>query len=315
MNHLEDAVRILKAGGLVAFPTETVYGLGADALNEHAVARVFEVKGRPTFDPLIVHVPDLEGAKALAKSFPPLAEKLARAFWPGPLTLVLPKQPRVPDLVTAGLDTVALRAPAHPLALELLRAFGGPLAAPSANPFGLLSPPTAHHVQSTLGHLVDLILDGGPCRVGVESTVVSLAEDDPVLLRPGGTAVEELEKICGKLRIPAEGSSLSSSPGRLERHYALATPLYPSDRFPDKPTGERWGYLAFSRTPEGPWAATEVLSPSGDNTEAAARLFHCLHLLDEAGLDAVVYETVPDEGLGRAINDRLRRASAKNLQA
>lgn len=215
MNPIDEAVRILKNGGLVAFPTETVYGLGADALDPLAVAKIFEAKERPTFDPLIVHVPDVEEAKALAAKFPPLAERLAEAFWPGPLTLVLPKKPCVPDLVTSGLPTVALRAPAHPLALELLRAFGGALAAPSANLFGHISPTTAGHVVRSLGQRVDLVLDGGPCRVGVESTVLSLIEETPVLLRHGGVSLEELEKVCGPILIPEDGTELSTSPGRL----------------------------------------------------------------------------------------------------
>ena len=313
MTPLEDAVRILKSGGLVAFPTETVYGLGADALNVKALAKVFEAKNRPTFDPLILHVVDAAGARALAATFPPLAEKLAAAFWPGPLTLVLPKNPNVPDLATSGLPSVALRVPNHPMALDLLRAFGGPLAAPSANPFGGVSPTTADHVTQGLGNKVDLVLDGGPCAVGVESTVLSLLEGVPVLLRPGGTALEDLERVCGKIRVPQEGEAVSQSPGRLEKHYAPRTPLYRAGSLPSYPGRPRLGYLAFRDDPmDGLWERVEVLAPSGEAREAAANLFAALRRLDGAGLQAIAFEPLPEAGLGRAVNDRLRRASQKD---
>jgi L-threonylcarbamoyladenylate synthase len=309
MSTVQEAVQILKRGGLVAFPTETVYGLGADALDAHALARVFEAKARPTFDPLIVHVADVEGARSLTTDFPPLAERLASAFWPGPLTLVLPKRPHVPDLATSGLPTVALRCPAHPLALGLLQAFGGPIAAPSANLFGHISPTTAEHVARSLGKKVDLILDGGPCRVGVESTVLSLAGPKPVLLRHGGVSLEDLERFCGPILLPEEGAEVSASPGRSERHYAPDTRMLPAGRSVPFTPGQRWGYLAYRERPEGLWAWAEVLSPSGDLAEAASRLFAALRSLEAARLDGIVFESVPDQGLGRAINDRLRRAS------
>ncbi len=315
MNDLSQAVKILREGGLVVFPTETVYGLGADALNPKAVARVFEAKNRPTFDPLIIHVADPEGARALVTSFPPLAERLASLFWPGPLTLVLPKKSVVPDLVTSGLPSVALRIPSHPIALELLRAFGRPLSAPSANPFGQVSPTSAEHARSSLGNKVDLILDGGPCSVGVESTVLSLLDEIPALLRPGGTSLEDLEKACGKIRVPSDDDFASHSPGRQERHYATETPLYPADHLPVMTKRPRLGYLAFHNKPPGQgglFVKIEVLSPSGDPREAAANLFSALRRLDAAGLDGIAYETAPEKGLGRAINDRLRRASGKN---
>jgi L-threonylcarbamoyladenylate synthase len=309
MNPIDQAVQILQNGGLVAFPTETVYGLGAYALNPLAVAKIFEAKERPTFDPLIVHIPNVEGAKALVQNFPPLAERLAEAFWPGPLTLVLPKLSCVPDLVTAGLPTVAIRCPAHPLALELLRAFGKPIAAPSANLFGQISPTTAEHVVQSLGKRVDLVLDGGSCRVGVESTVLSLVEENPVLLRHGGTSLEDLEKVCGKILLPEEGAQVTSSPGRLERHYAPNTHMVPTGQRVALSSGKRWGYLAYQNVPEGLWAHSETLSPTGNAAEAAANLFAALHKLDEAHLDGIIFESAPNQGLGRAINDRLKRAS------
>jgi L-threonylcarbamoyladenylate synthase len=310
MLQVQEAVQILKKGGLVAFPTETVYGLGADALDPLAVARVFEAKERPTFDPLIVHVADTQNARDLCLAFPPLAERLAEAFWPGPITLVLPKRPIVPDLVTSGLPTVALRVPAHPLALELLKAFGRPLAAPSANRFGHISPTTAEHVRQSLDDRIDGILDGGPCRVGVESTVLSLLEETPILLRHGGIPLEELEKVCGKIRLLEEGVAVSSSPGRLERHYAPETRMVAIGTHIPFSAGQRWGCLAFQRAPEGLWAFQETLSPKGDSVEAAARLFASLRRLDGARLDGIAFEWAPETGLGRAINDRLKRASA-----
>lgn len=311
MKPIDEAARILQEGGLVAFPTETVYGLGADALNPRAVARVFEAKERPTFDPLIVHVTDEAAARSLVLDFPPMAERLTAAFWPGPLTLVLPKRPQVPDLVTSGIPTVALRCPAHPLALELLHAFGGPIAAPSANRFGHVSPTTAAHVRESLGDRVGLILDGGPCRVGVESTVLSLAGGAPMLLRHGGVPMEALEEVCGTIRLPGEQEAVSASPGRLEKHYAPDTRLVAVSGPAAPPSGKRWGYLGYRSIPPGDWAHRDVLSETGDAREAASRLFAALRKLDEAGLDGAYFEWAPEAGLGRAINDRLKRASAR----
>ena len=321
------AAEILRRGGLVAFPTETVYGLGADALNERAVARVFEVKARPRFDPLIVHVPDVDAALKLVTTFPKSAQKLAEHFWPGPLTLVLPKNETVPDLVTAGCPTVALRVPDHPVALALLRAAARPIAAPSANPFGRVSPTTAEHVREQLGDQIDLILDGGPCRVGIESTVVRLADRGAELLRPGGTTLEEIESVIGHVeRVRDEVSSRAregmASPGRLPQHYAPRTPLvlwardsvgganpYPTGSVGAE-KGGHCGLLAF-RPVDDPSAFehVEILSVSGDLREAAAKFFAALRRLDAAGLDLIVAEIFPDVGLGRALNDRLRRAA------
>ncbi|MCX7818015.1 MAG: L-threonylcarbamoyladenylate synthase [Kiritimatiellae bacterium] len=306
------AADTLRAGGIGAFPTETVYGLGARAADARAVARVFEVKRRPTFDPLIVHVGDESGAMALAAEWPESAHRLTRAFWPGPLTVVVPKRPDVPDIVTAGLPTVALRCPRHPVAAELLRALGEPIAAPSANPFGRTSPTAAEHVRETLGSEVDFVLDAGPCTVGIESTIVSLVAARPALLRPGGVPAEEIEAVVGPLDRPREVSpDRPESPGRLPRHYAPRTPLrlVPAGATA-RPGSGRWGLLVFQRLPEvGGWERVEVLSRVGDLREAAANLFAAIRRLDEANLDGIAAELVPDSGLGLAINDRLRRAA------
>jgi len=307
---LEEAARVLREGGLVAFPTETVYGLGARATDPLAVARVFEVKGRPRFDPLIVHIATREELRVLWREIPPLAEVLMRRFWPGPLTLVYYKSPEVPDIVTAGLDTVAVRMPSHPVALALLRKAGVPVAAPSANSFGRLSPTRAEHVLEDLGERVDLILDGGPCPVGVESTILSLAYNPPRLLRPGGVPVEEIERVIGPVERAAT-SSRPEAPGGLPSHYRPRTPLRLLEEGVEVPEGLRIGLLAFRAPREGPFLAVEVLSPKGDLREAASRLFEALHRLDGMGLDLILAEPVPEEGLGLAIMDRLRRAQGR----
>ena len=213
MNEIQKAAGIIQEGGLVAFPTETVYGLGADALNPYAVARIFEVKNRPTFDPLIVHVADIRQAEILVLKFPEKALKLIEKFWPGPLTLVLPKAPIVPDIVTSSLPTVAIRVPNHLMALELIRESGRPIAAPSANPFGQVSPTTVDHVRRSLGNKVDMILDGGPCAIGVESTVISFTGKEPALLRPGGVPLEDIQALIGKVIQAAGSSDKPQSPG------------------------------------------------------------------------------------------------------
>lgn len=310
------AAAILQAGGVVAFPTETVYGLGAAALNPQAVARVFEIKGRPRFDPLIVHVAEAQAAFELWQTVPTEARQLAEHFWPGPLTIVLPKKELIPDIVTAGLDTVAVRIPAHPLALELLRTFGGPVAAPSANRFGGVSPTTAEHVRQDLGQAVDLILDGGACTVGVESTVIGLVGGRAVLLRPGATPVEEIEAVIGPVEQMVGSHGRILSPGQMPRHYAPRTRLVVVDREeltekpPEKWPGLRVGLLAFSGPLHRPgFKAVEVLSPQGDLRQAAANLFAALRRLDAMGLDLILAERVPERGLGLAINDRLERAA------
>ncbi len=304
------AAGILQRGGVVAFPTETVYGLGASALDAQAVARVFEIKGRPRFDPLIAHVADLEQAESLLADFPPLARELARRFWPGPLTLVLPKAACVPDIVTSGLQNVAIRMPDHPLALSLIRAAGVPLAAPSANPFGHISPTTAAHVREQLGPHVDMVLDGGPCRVGVESTIISLVDGKAVLLRAGGLPVEEVESVVGPVARQLSSETRPVCPGQLTRHYAPRTRLILGGG-ETIPAGLRVGLLAFTpHADAGAYETVEVLSRQGDLREAAAGLFAAMRRLDARGLDLIVADAVPEHGLGLAIMDRLRRASA-----
>lgn len=320
-NLLQAAQRI-RAGRLVAFATETVYGLGADALNPAAVARVFELKGRPLFDPLIVHVSSTNQARKLCTHWPMAAAKLSARFWPGPLTMVLPRADLVPDLVTAGLPNVALRWPAHPVAQELIRLADCPIAAPSANRFASISPTSAADVAAELTDPDLWILDGGPCQHGLESTVISLVGERPIVLRLGSLAVEDLEVELGPLTIAvrsvdqAELQSGLASPGHLSRHYSPRTPLQliePDDCSPTIATHERVGLLCFGdqdSTPRNPhFALVENLSVHGDLREAATRLYAALRQLDQADLDLIVALALPDVGLGRAINDRLRRAT------
>jgi L-threonylcarbamoyladenylate synthase len=311
---LAEAVRCLKAGGLVAFPTETVYGLGADATNARAVARLYEAKGRPAFNPLIAHVRDAAVASDLAK-FDPVATRLAEVFWPGPLTLVVPRQPYCPvaELATAGLATIALRVPAHAVAREVLAAFGGPIAAPSANRSGHVSPTTAQHVLSDLRGRIDLLLDGGPSLVGLESTIVSCI-GEPKLLRAGGLARTDIERVLGHPladgpRSVETGGEAPIAPGQLVSHYAPRTPLRLNAN--SVRTGE--ALLAFGHPLASgidPALGVLNLSPSADMIEAAANLFSYLRALDALGASAIAVMPIPQTGLGEAINDRLERAAA-----
>ena len=304
------AARFLREGHLVAFPTETVYGLGADAVSDAAVAEIFAVKGRPSFNPLIIHLPHEYPAGRLAE-MDERAKELGKFFWPGPLTLVLRRNADCPIslLASAGLDTVALRMPSHPVARELLHAFGRPIAAPSANPSGRLSPTTAVHVVEWLGERVTAIIDSGPTSIGLESTIVDLSRPVARLLRPGGLAAEDIESVIGPLA-GARASEAPSAPGMLESHYAPDLPLR-LDAFEAK-AGE--ALLAFG--PDGPEAvgASLNLSPTGDLTEAAAHLFAYLRRLDASKARAIAVMPIPERGLGRAINDRLRRAAAPRLR-
>jgi L-threonylcarbamoyladenylate synthase len=313
---VERAARLLVGGGLVAFATETVYGLGASALDTRAVARIFEAKGRPRFDPLIVHVADPKWLQRLVPTpIPGLARSLIERFWPGPLTVVLPKTTNVPDLVTAGLPTVAVRMPAHPLALELLKRADTPVAAPSANLFGQVSPTTAQHVADQLGSQIDYILDGGPCSVGVESTVLNLSAAIPAVLRPGGISREQIEEVVGTVAsdsLALDGTSPQPGPGMLAAHYATRTPLVLAAVDDRLPTATRVGLLALVPEPtQHRFAAVEILSPRADLAEAAAALFAAMRRLDALKLDLIIARPVPETGLGRAINDRLRRAASR----
>ncbi len=303
------AAHLLKQGAVVAIPTETVYGLAADTFNEEAVLTIFSVKQRPAFDPLIVHVRDREQLDRVAQ-VPAEAEALIARFGPGPLPRVLPKPPAVPDLVTSGLDTVAVRMPAHPMTRALLNALDTPLAAPSANPFGYVSPTTAQHVMDQLGGRIPYILDGGACTVGVESTILGRdAKGRWVLYRPGGIAVESLEALVGEVHAASQAAK-PQAPGMLESHYAPRKPVHVGDvpallrRF----AGRAVGVISFRH--EHHAHRCEVLSPEGDLAAAARHLFAVLRELDTSDCQVIVAERFPEEGLGRAINDRLRRAAA-----
>ena len=304
---LAAAAAAIRAGRLVAFPTETVYGLGADATNDAAVAAIYAAKGRPRLNPLIVHVADQAAAAALVV-LDQRGRDLAAGFWPGPLTLVLPRRDPSPlsRLVSAGLDTVAVRVPAHRVAQRLLAATGVPIAAPSANRAGAISPTRADHVGRSLGDALTLILDDGPCPVGIESSVVDLSGPVPRLLRPGGVPQEALEQTLGRLAVGSADDTAPRSPGLIGRHYAPATPL----RLAATAVGPDEALLAFGRDVPTGAAATRNLSPTGDTTEAAANLFAMLHELDSGGFPAIAVMPLPERGLGSAINDRLRRAAA-----
>ncbi len=306
---IERAARLLAAGGLVAFATETVYGLGANAASGAAVARLYEAKGRPAFNPLIAHVADAATAQALAR-FDAAATRLAAAFWPGPLTLVLPRRPDCPvaDLATAGLDTIAVRVPAHPVAHAILAAFGGPVVAPSANRSGHVSPTTAAHVLADLRGRIDLVVDGGPAPMGLESTIVACL-GGPVLLRPGALARAEIERVLPLSSAAPLADDAPIAPGQLASHYAPRARL----RLDADSVAAGEALLAFGPAlPGGAERAVRVLnlSPRGDLIEAAANLFSHLRALDAAGVAGIAVMPVPHEGLGEAINDRLERAAA-----
>ncbi|MDZ4869563.1 MAG: L-threonylcarbamoyladenylate synthase [Alphaproteobacteria bacterium] len=301
------ATRLLREGKLVAFPTETVYGLGADATRDEAVASIFAAKGRPQFNPLIVHVATLQAAEQYGVFDAP-ARALASRFWPGALTLVVPraKDCDISWLATAGLETIALRCPAHSIAQQLLAAFGGPIAAPSANLSGTVSSTTAQHVADGFGDAIELVLDGGRTVLGLESTIVGLTEAQPTLLRPGAIAREEIEAVVGRLGVAQDHAEAPHSPGRLKRHYATATPL----RLNASSVEAGEVLLAFGPAVGGA-VRTLNLSPSGDLKEAAANLFAMLRTLDAVGARAIAVMPVPETGLGEAISDRLQRAAVR----
>lgn len=304
------AVEALKSGKCIGLPTETVYGLAGNGLDPLAVARIFEIKQRPSFDPLILHVAEEYDLDRVVHSIPDSAHKLMQAFWPGPLTLVLPRQTTVPDLVTSGLETVALRCPRHPVAQEVLRRFDGPLAAPSANPFGRLSPTTALAVDAELGDRIALTLDGGPCEKGVESSILDCSSAQPRLLRPGALPLELLRDVMGEIVVPESNPVVA--PGMLEHHYAPRTPLYVLSGTLDE-TGDlpgNTGLLAFGGNRLPGAAIVKELSQVGDLAEAAFHLFSYMRELDLSGVERIVAFEVPMDGLGRAINDRLKKASA-----
>lgn len=306
------AQQLLTAGKVVAIPTETVYGLAGNAYNEDVILQIFKIKNRPSFDPLIVHASSIDSIKSFVKQFPPQARQLANIFWPGPLTLLLEKKSQIPDLVTAGLPTVGVRIPSHQLTRKLLSLLSFPLAAPSANPFGYISPTTVQHVNDQLGGKIPYTLEGGNCQVGIESTIIGFEQGQPILHRLGGISVEAIEKVIGPVTRVKHATSNPRSPGRLESHYAPRVPLIIGDiqALIRQNAHKNLGILSFDKYyPAVEVKNQAVLSPSSNLDEAAKNLFSSLRTLDQLPIDVILAAYVPDKGLGKAINDRLKRAA------
>ncbi len=310
---IDEAIRLLNEGEVIGIPTETVYGLAGNALNTDAVTKIFEVKNRPTFDPLIIHTNSIERFPDYISEIDERVYALADKFMPGPLTLLLPRKDIIPDLVTSGLDNVAIRIPQHPLTLELLSQLDFPLAAPSANPFGYISPTNAEHVNKQLGNKIKYILDGDDCQVGIESTIVGFIGQEAIVYRKGGLSIEAIEAVVGKVKVIEHSSSNPQAPGMLKSHYAPTKQLMLSggnQRIDSK--GEKIGYLGFQNYhPDIPVENQLLLSPLGDFREAARNLFAYLRKLDAMDLTRIYTELLPEKDLGRAINDRIRRATVK----
>jgi L-threonylcarbamoyladenylate synthase len=307
--NIEKAKALLNTNFLVAIPTETVYGLAGNALSEEAILKIYTAKNRPKFDPLIAHTHSLEQVEKLVREMPMKAIQLSEAFWPGPLTLLLDKNKHVPDLLTSGLNRVAVRIPNHPLTLDLLSQLDFPLAAPSANPFGYVSPTSAQHVENQLGKKVDYILDGGECNVGLESTIIGFEGETVVVYRLGGLQIEEIEKVVGSVIVKTNNSSNPEAPGMLKSHYSPGRKLVVGDIASNisHANAERTGVISFSKSYG--MKNEFILSPSGDLNEAARNIFKALRQMDNPDIEVIYAEHLPDKGLGRAINDRLRRAS------
>lgn len=312
---IKKAKKALKKNKLVAIPTETVYGLAGNAYDESALVEIFKLKNRPFYNPLIVHIKSASSISDVAKDIPESAMILAEKFWPGPLTLVLKKQPHISDLITAGKDTVAVRVPNHHLALALLEKLDFPLAAPSANPFGSISPTNADHVFNYFGGKLEVILDGGECEKGLESTIIGFENNQPVLYRHGSISSEEFEKITGKLSTITNSEKTPNAPGMLSRHYAPNTATYLTNNVVELIKcfkGKRIGILVFKNQINGKGIIhKEILSKSGDLNEAAKNLYAAMHRLDENNLDVIIAERLPDIGLGKTMNDKLERATKK----
>lgn len=308
--NVEEAARILSQGGLVAIPTETVYGLAANAFNERAITKVFQVKNRPSFDPLITHIASADKLKPLVQDVPKEAQMLIDRFWPGPLTVVLEKTDIINDLITSGLPTAAFRVPNHSVTQKLLNQIDFPLVAPSANPFTYVSPTSAQHVESQLGDKVDYILDGGSSSVGLESTIVSFKNLPPKILRLGGLSAEEIERVIGTVEIQTHSSSRPEAPGMLSSHYSPGIPVVIGDidQLIEGNSGKKIGIISYKKA--FPDYINSVLAPSGNVAEAAQNLFKALRWMDDQKVEIIVTEWVPNEGLGRAINDRLKRAAS-----
>lgn len=315
-NDVDKAIAVLQNDDVVAIPTETVYGLAANAYSEAAVKKIFDLKQRPLYNPLIVHIQSIEFLQSVATDIPDDAIKLARAFWPGPLTLILKKKNNIPDIVTAGKNTVAVRVPNHPLTLELLRRLDFPLAAPSANPFGSISPTTAQHVHNYFNEEVKVILDGGPCEMGIESTIIGFENDVPILYRYGSIAREAIEQVIHNLTVITKSEQSPVAPGMLLSHYAPKKTTYLVDNVEDfihNSNAKKIAALVFKNPLiNAAIVQQEVLSPTGNLQEASKNLYSALHRLDSSDADIIVVERMPQSGLGESINDRLQRASIKH---
>ncbi len=311
---IHEAKRLLENGEVIGIPTETVYGLAGNAFDAQAVTKIFQIKNRPSFDPLIVHSSSLDKISQFVKTIPPIAQTLAEHFWPGALTLLLPKKSIIPDLVTSGLETVAVRMPKHPLTRQLLDLLDFPVAAPSANPFGYISPTRAEHVQAQLGDKIPYILDGGPCQVGIESTIVGFDNEKPVIYRLGGISLEAIQEVIGPVQVLAHSTSNPQAPGMLKSHYAPRKPLFINefDFLMTQYPPEQIGYLGFDLSKDTILPEHQILlSPQRNYAEAAQNLFAALRQLDSLPISVICAELLPEQDLGRAINDRIRRAAAK----
>jgi len=312
---LHKAAEALKENNIVAIPTETVYGLAANAFESEAIEKIFSLKKRPFYNPLIVHIKAAEYLNHIAKDIPEIAFRLATEFWPGPLTLVLNKKSIVPAIITAGKDTVAVRMPNHPITLELLNSLDFPLAAPSANPFGSISPTTAAHVRRYFGENLEVVLDGGECIKGIESTIVGFEGEQVVMYRLGSISTEDIERVAGKLKFHTIDDSAPAAPGMLSRHYAPSTETFLTQDVKEmvlSHPNKKIGLLIFQESPISQHVAhTEVLSQKGDLNDAARNLYAAMHRLDHLNLDIIIAEKLPEEGLGKSINDRLKRAVKK----
>jgi len=309
---IQKAIQLLTDDELVAIPTETVYGLAGNVFSEKAIKHIFSTKKRPFFNPLIVHLPGVEALENVVAHVPDKATLLAAAFWPGPLTMVLKKNNKIPDIITAGKDTVAVRVPNHPVTLELLRQLPFPLAAPSANPFGSISPTKPSHVERYFKNDIKQVLDGGPCKNGIESTIVGFENNEPVLYRLGALSIEAIEAVVGKVSVKNKKEQSPDAPGMLARHYAPSTQTLLVDTVAEeikKHAGKKIGILVFKNSLNNPSFTEIVLSKKGSLQEAASKLYDSLHELDDQKLDVIITERFPDSGLGKSINDRLQRAT------
>lgn len=314
---IKEASNLLQQGYVVAIPTETVYGLAANAFDEKAVAQIFEIKKRPLLNPLIVHIKSIDYLDTIAKNIPAVALNLANHFWPGALTLVLEKKSNIPDIVTGGKNTVGIRIPSHPIALSLLDELDFPLAAPSANPFGYISPTTSEHVQKQLGNKISYILEGGSCEKGIESTIIGFENNKPILYRVGAISIEEIEKVTGKIKTKNTASASPEAPGMLSKHYSPKTKFIVSENISDnieKNLNKNIGFLLFKNMTQDLTTDKYIqLSLIEDINEAAQNLYAAMHQLDAMNFDAIYAEKVPEKGIGISINDRLFRAQEENF--